>query len=64
VISGTLLWGTGDTIDTSKAMVLPAGSFVVVPKDVHHWALAKGTTVVQVEGMGPFVRHDVKPNSM
>jgi hypothetical protein len=27
-------------------------------------ALAKGATVVQVEGMGPFVRYDVKPGSM
>ena len=64
VLEGTLLWGAGDTMDKSKATVLPAGSFVVVPKGIHHWAMAKGTTIVQVDVMGPFVRHVVKHGSM
>lgn len=60
VLQGTLLWGVGETIDRSKATALPPGSFVTVPKGVAHWAIAKGVTIVQVQIMGPFVRHMVK----
>ena len=55
VISGTLLVGIGDTMVESSMTTLPAGSFVSIPAGVHHYAMAKGQTVLQVGGTGPFV---------
>lgn len=61
VLSGTLLVGLGDRIDRSHMTALPAGSIVSIPAGVHHYAIARGTTVLQLDGMGPFrmvtVRH-------
>jgi quercetin dioxygenase-like cupin family protein len=54
VISGSFEVGMGDAEDVAKAMVLPAGGFVVAPAAAHHYARAKAATVVQVHGMGPF----------
>lgn len=53
VISGTLLVGLGDTMRVSKMMALPAGSFVSVPAGLHHYAMARGTTILQIHGNGP-----------
>ncbi|HEY8314381.1 MAG TPA: cupin domain-containing protein [Candidatus Baltobacteraceae bacterium] len=53
VLSGTLMVGTGDTMNQSKMIALPAGSFVSVPKGLHHYAMAKGETVIQIHGVGP-----------
>jgi hypothetical protein len=33
---------------------LPAGSYVRMPMKMRHFAWAKGSTIVQVHGMGPF----------
>lgn len=54
VISGTFYAGIGDKFDASKLMALPAGSFVSVPAKVHHYAMTKGLTIIQLEGYGPF----------
>lgn len=54
VISGTFLVGMGDSIDVAKALVLPAGGFVTPGANMHHWAVARGRTIVQVHAMGPF----------
>jgi quercetin dioxygenase-like cupin family protein len=61
VIRGTFLVGMGDTLDQSKAMVLPTGSFVTAPANAHHYAIARGRTVVQVSAMGPFALTYVNP---
>jgi len=53
VLQGTLLVGIGDTVDPAKTIELPAGSFVSVPSGLHHYAMAKGETIVQIHGMGP-----------
>ncbi|MBV8489239.1 MAG: cupin domain-containing protein [Candidatus Eremiobacteraeota bacterium] len=53
VLEGTLLVGLGDTVDKAKMTALPAGSFVAVPAGLHHYALAKGATVLQLSGAGP-----------
>jgi quercetin dioxygenase-like cupin family protein len=60
VLQGTLLFGVGDTIDKSKAKVLPAGSFIMVPTGVHHWSIARGETIEQVGGEGPLTNIPVK----
>jgi quercetin dioxygenase-like cupin family protein len=64
VLKGTVLFGTGDTIDKAKATTLPAGSFIMVPTGVHHWSMAKGDTVEQVGGEGPLTNIPVKHSAM
>jgi quercetin dioxygenase-like cupin family protein len=54
IISGTFMAGIGNTFDASKLMPLPAGSYAVLPAQLWHFAMAKGDTVVQVSGSGPF----------
>jgi hypothetical protein len=53
--------GMGDKVDAPKMMTLPAGGFITAPANAHHYALAKGHTVVQVHGMGPFQLTYVNP---
>ena len=54
VIKGTFYAGKGEKFDADAAQALPAGSFVVMPKEMRHFAFAKGETIVQVHGTGPF----------
>ena len=53
VLQGTVLVGIGDKVDPAKMIALPAGSFVSVPAGLHHYAAAKGDTIIQIHGMGP-----------
>jgi quercetin dioxygenase-like cupin family protein len=53
VLSGTLLVGLGDVFDASKMKALPPGSYVVIPAGLHHFAMARGETVLQIHGTGP-----------
>ncbi|HEV2672804.1 MAG TPA: cupin domain-containing protein [Gemmatimonadales bacterium] len=55
VLSGTFLVGMGDTVDMSKAQTLAPGGFITAPANVHHYAAARGETVLQVSGVGPFL---------
>ena len=55
VISGTFLVGMGDSLDAARATVMPTGGFGTVAANMHHYAIARGRTVVQVQAMGPFV---------
>lgn len=61
VISGTFQMGMGDAFDAKALTSLPAGSFAVMPKGHHHFASAKGETVVQVHGVGPWAITYVNP---
>ncbi len=61
VISGTFLAGMGDTYDESKMKSLPPGTYIFMPRRMHHFAGAKGVTVVQVHGVGPFKTNFVNP---
>jgi anti-sigma factor ChrR (cupin superfamily) len=54
VISGIFKAGIGPVFDETKMMELPAGSYCMLPGGLRHYAMAKGETVVQVSGMGPF----------
>ena len=60
VLSGTFLVGMGDTVDMSKAQTLAAGGFITAPANAHHYAAARGETVLQVSGEGPFFLTYVK----
>lgn len=61
VISGSFGLGLGDKMDKAKVRYLPAGSYVRLGKEERHYAIAKGETVVQVHGTGPFDLHYVNP---
>ena len=54
VIAGTLYFGPGDRIETSKAYTLTAGAFHFLSGKDHHYLVAKSQAVVQVNGNGPF----------
>lgn len=61
VISGEFHVGMGDKFEDADMKALPPGSFAPVPARMHHYAVAKGETVVQVHGMGPFKLTYVNP---
>jgi quercetin dioxygenase-like cupin family protein len=61
VISGTFSVGMGDALDAAHATALPAGGFVQLAANMHHWAITRGRTVVQVNSMGPFALIYINP---
>lgn len=54
VLSGSLGIGMGDKIDPAGAQYLTTGGFAALPANMRHYAIAKGATVIQVHGNGPF----------
>jgi quercetin dioxygenase-like cupin family protein len=60
IVSGTLILHMGDTMD-APAHELAAGAYHFLPGKAHHAAEAKGETVVQVTGPGPFDIHYLNP---
>ena len=61
VISGTFKVGMGDKVDAAHTMTLHAGSFATAQANQHHYAIARGRTIVQVHAMGPFALTYVNP---
>jgi quercetin dioxygenase-like cupin family protein len=51
---GTLLVGMGDKFDVKQTNAMKAGDQATMPAEHHHFALARGKTVVDVRAMGPF----------
>jgi hypothetical protein len=45
--------GLGTTFDTSHMLALAAGSYVSIPAGTPPFAMAKGETLLQVNGVGP-----------
>jgi quercetin dioxygenase-like cupin family protein len=62
VIRGTLLIGLGEKADRAKLKEVPAGAFMHMPKQMRHFAMAKGETVLQLHGIGPFEINYVNPD--
>jgi anti-sigma factor ChrR (cupin superfamily) len=54
VLSGTFSAGIGDTFNEGSMMALGPGGYAKMPKMTHHYAMAKGETIIQVHGNGPF----------
>ena len=54
VLSGTFRAGMGTTFDASKLNDFGRDGFISVPAEHAHYAMARGETVVQVHGLGPF----------
>lgn len=61
VLKGTFLVGMGETFDETKMMTMNVGNFVTMPKEMRHFAMSKGETIVQVHGAGPFKVNWVNP---
>jgi anti-sigma factor ChrR (cupin superfamily) len=61
VVQGTLLAGMGEKYDTASMHEFPTGSFLLMPKEMRHYAAARGETIVQLHGNGPFVINYVNP---
>ena len=61
VIEGTFFVGLGNTFQTTGMLRLPEGGFITAPAGHAHYAEARGNTIVQVHGMGPFQLTYVNP---
>ena len=61
VIQGTLMVGKGEAFNASASEPLPTGSYMRMPKEMRHFAWAKGETIIQVHGIGPFEINYVNP---
>jgi len=64
VLKGTFLVCMGETFDESKMQTMNVGNFVNMPKEVRHYAMSKGETIVQVHGAGPFKVNWVNPSEV
>ncbi len=53
VISGSVMFGIGDTMNAGKMTTYGPGSFVSVPAGVHHFAMSKSGAVIEISGIGP-----------
>jgi quercetin dioxygenase-like cupin family protein len=62
VITGTLNIGMGEKFDKSMTQPMPAGTFGYWPAGMKHFAWAKGETILQVHGMGPWGIQYVNPS--
>jgi uncharacterized protein DUF4437 len=62
VISGMLNLGMGDKFDQTATRAIPAGTFGFWPAEMKHFAWAKGETVLQLHGMGPWMINYVNPS--
>lgn len=54
VLSGTFYMGTGESLDSARAMALPPGSVAIMEPGTRHYALTQDEVVVQVHGVGPW----------
>lgn len=61
VLSGTFRAAMGDKWDDKAMGDFAAGSYANMAAGMAHYASAKGATVVQVHGVGPFVVNYVNP---
>ncbi|WP_372621713.1 cupin domain-containing protein [Falsiroseomonas sp.] len=61
VISGTLHFGMGETMNREQARELPAGSFFAMPPGMAHYVFASEDTVIQLNSTGPWTLTYVNP---
>ena len=54
VISGTFNFGMGEKFDQAATKEMPAGTFGFWPAGMKHFAWARGETIVQLHGIGPW----------
>jgi anti-sigma factor ChrR (cupin superfamily) len=61
VVTGTFHMGMGEKFNESLATEMPSGSYGLMPKEMRHFAWAKGETIIQIHGIGPFKTYWVEP---
>lgn len=61
VMQGTMMLGLGDKVDMPSMHTLTAGAYAKMPAKTNHYAAAKGETIFQVYGTGPFEITYVNP---
>ncbi|MDQ3665654.1 MAG: cupin domain-containing protein [Acidobacteriota bacterium] len=61
VISGIFNIGMGEKFDQSATREMPAGTFGFWPAGMRHFAWARGETVLQLHGTGPWMITYVNP---
>jgi hypothetical protein len=61
VKKGTFLVGMGDTFDMKSTKPMKVGAKGTIAAQMHHFAAAKGATIVSVTAMGPFAITYVNP---
>lgn len=62
VLQGVMVIGMGDKINPAAEHDLPADTYAKMPAEMRHYARAKGETVFQAYGQGPFVLNYVNPS--
>ncbi len=62
VLRGRIGHGIGDTVNVRAIHWLHRGESGVLPATVHHYAVARGRTIVLVRSTGPFVVTYVRPD--
>lgn len=61
VMQGTFQVGMGDKFDAAALGDLPTGTFAALAPGVRHFARARGETVIQLHGVGPWSLTYVSP---
>jgi hypothetical protein len=61
IVQGTFAIGMGEKFDEAALHDLPTGSYLMLPKEMRHYGLTKGETIIQVYGVGPFILNYVNP---
>jgi quercetin dioxygenase-like cupin family protein len=64
VLRGVFLVGTGESFDESKLQAMNFGNFMLMPKEMRHFGMAKGDLILQVHGIGPFKVNWVNPSEV
>jgi quercetin dioxygenase-like cupin family protein len=64
VLKGTFLVGMGEKFDESKLQSMNTGNFLLLPKEMKHFAMAKGDMILQAHGIGPFKVNWVNPSEV
>lgn len=54
VIDGSFYMGTGNVYNEAAATQIKKGGFAVMPVGYAHFAFTKGTTIIQLHGVGPW----------
>ncbi len=62
VVSGTFNIGMGDKFDPAATRPMPAGTYGFWPAGMKHFVWAKGETVLQFHGMGPWSIQYLNPD--
>jgi hypothetical protein len=61
VLSGVFMLGFGDRLDKATTKALTTGSYVMLPKEMPHYNVTRGETILQFHGIGPYDIRYVNP---